>query len=86
MIISEWSSCPSCKMCANHSELKRVLEAEPICPMCEQNVPPMSVRIADDAQAEFKALVALMKDPTATEEEGENGGELEDSEDDAILA
>ena len=73
-------------MCCNLSDMKRVLEAEPICPMCDQNVPPMTVRIADDAPAEFKALVALMKDPTATEEEGENGnGDMEDSEEDAIL-
>lgn len=86
MILNEWSSCPSCKMCCNLTDMKKVLEAEPICPMCENNVPPMSVRIADDPPAEFKALVALMKDPTATnEEEGENAGEMEDSEDEAIM-
>jgi hypothetical protein len=73
-------------MCCNLTDMKKVLEAEPICPMCENNVPPMSVRIADDPPAEFKALVALMKDPTATnEEEGENAGEMEDSEDEAIM-
>lgn len=39
--------------------------------MCETAVNPMEVQIANDPQAEFKALVALMKDPTA-EEKDEN--------------
>jgi len=49
-------------MVARYSEFKKVLEAEPVCPMCEQQVPPMSVKISDDSQAEFKALVSLMKE------------------------
>lgn len=79
MLIKEWSSCPSCKMPANYSELKRVLESEPICPMCEQNVPPMSITLSSDPEGEFKALTALMKEsgPSDENEEGE------DEEDDA---
>jgi hypothetical protein len=56
-------------MCANYSQLKRVLEAEPICPMCEASVPPMSVKLSDDSTADFKALVALMKEQVAEDEE-----------------
>ena len=32
------------------------------CPMCEEPVQPMQVKIADNPEAEFKALAALMKD------------------------
>lgn len=79
MIISDWSCCPQCKMSCNYSEMKKVLEAEPLCPMCNGNVPPMSVKISDDPQADFKALINLMKDPTAdNKEEGE--GELDSDE------
>jgi len=51
-------------MCAIYTELKRLLEVEPSCPMCEAQVAPMSIKIAEDSQAEFKALINLMKDPT----------------------
>lgn len=71
MLLSDWTSCPSCKMCANYSQFKRVLEAEPICPMCEANVPPMSVKLSDDSAGDFKALVALMKDQAAEEDKDE---------------
>lgn len=74
MLIKEWSCCPSCKMPANYSELKRVLENEPVCPMCEQNVSPMSITLASDPEGEFKALTALMKEsgPSDGNEEGED--------------
>jgi WD repeat-containing protein 19 len=26
MVLKEWSSCPSCKMCANYTDFKRFLE------------------------------------------------------------
>ena len=81
MILNEWASCPSCKMCANFSDFKKVLENDPVCPMCDQHVPPMSVKISEDSQGDFKALVALMKDPTATEGD-ENGA---DSDEDELL-
>lgn len=38
MVVSEWCQCPHCKMCANYSEFKRVLENEAVCPMCEEQV------------------------------------------------
>ena len=81
MVINEWSQCPACKMCANFSDLKRVLESEQICPMCEAQVHPMQVKISDDPAADFKNLVTLMKD-TNEEEEQENEGA---SDDDAQL-
>lgn len=80
MVLSDWSSCPSCKMCCLYPDMKRILEADPTCPMCEQNVAPMSLKISDDPQTEFKALVALMKDPTDNQQEEEG-----DSEDDELL-
>ena len=51
-------------MPANYTEMKRVLEAEPICPMCSAEVMPIQVKVSDDAQAEFKELMTLMKDST----------------------
>ena len=81
MTLSDWTNCPQCKMFANYTDLKRVLEASPECPMCEAQVPPMTIKISDDPQADFKALVTLMKDPTETKEEGEeNGGDLDSDE------
>lgn len=35
MIVSDWSVCPSCKLCANYSDFKKLLEADPQCPMCD---------------------------------------------------
>jgi len=44
----------------------------------------MSVKISDDAAGEFKALVALMKDPTDNKEEVAEGNDL-DSDDEDLL-
>jgi hypothetical protein len=81
MVLKEWSSCPACKMPAIYPDFKRLLEAEPICPMCEQNVPAMSITLASDPEAEFKALTALMKDsgPNDGNEEGEGEEDEEDA-------
>jgi WD repeat-containing protein 19 len=73
MTLSDWSQCPSCKMCANYSDLKRVLEHEAVCPMCDQQVQPMMVKISDDVSKDFKTLVGLMKDANGEEDEDENG-------------
>ena len=80
MTIKEWSSCPSCKLPCIYSEMKKVLEADPTCPMCEQNVPAMSITLSSDPEADFKALTALMKE-TGTEEEKEGAGDDEDGDD-----
>lgn len=57
-------------MPCNYSEMKRVLEAEPICPMCAQEVMPIQLKISEEAANEFKELMTLMKDSTdPTEEE-----------------
>lgn len=84
MILSEWSACPACKMCAIYSEFKKVLETDQICPMCEAHVPPMTVKISEDPASEFKNLIALMKDPTDTKKEDDGEGEL-DSDDEDLL-
>ena len=81
MILSDWSTCPACKMCANYSDFKKVLESDPTCPMCETNIPAMSVKLSEDASGEFKALMALMKEPAGPEEDNNE----EESSDDALL-
>ena len=85
MIISEWSSCPCCKMVANYSDFKRVLESEPLCPMCEESVMPMAVKLSDTAEADFKALANLMKDPTEKKEEVDEGEDGMDSDDAELI-
>ena len=82
MVLKEWSSCPQCKLPANYSDFKRLLEFEPVCPMCEQNVPAMSITLASDPEAEFKALTSLMKDsgPVDGTEDGEHEAEEEDED------
>lgn len=85
MVVSEWSSCPSCKMVANYQDFKRVLESEATCPMCEEDVPPMSIKISDNAEGDFKALAALMKDPTEKKEDGEGGGDLDSDDDNEFI-
>jgi len=56
MVLNEWSSCPNCKMCANYTDFKRIIENSPECPMCDSAVNPMNVTISIDPQAEYKAL------------------------------
>ena len=77
MVLKDWSNCPSCKMCCNFSEMKRVLEADPLCPMCNTNVPAMNITISNDSQQEFKQLMDLMKDsgPQAGEDEEKEGSD-----------
>jgi WD repeat-containing protein 19 len=41
MVMREWCACPSCKLPANYSDFKKLLEADPTCPMCETNVQAM---------------------------------------------
>ena len=83
MILSDWCACPNCKMPAIYSEFKKMLENEPVCPMCEANVPAISVSLASDPEAEFKALTALMKDSGPDDEE-KGGDDDEEDEDDII--
>jgi len=64
MILQDYSKCPNCLMPCNHTEMKRVLEGEPICPICSTEVMPIQVKISEDAETEFKELMTLMKDST----------------------
>lgn len=52
--------------------------------MCDNQVPPMSVKISEDPQSEFKNLISLMKDPTDTKKEEEQDGDLDSDEDDLL--
>ena len=82
MTIKEWSSCPACKLPAIYSDFKRLLENEPVCPMCEQNVPAMSITLSSEPEVEFKALTALMKDSGPNEGNEEAEGEAEEEDED----
>lgn len=82
MIVSDWSQCPECKMACIYTEMRKMLEKDPVCPMCEKNVTPMSVTISQDPEAEFKALASLMKD-SGNQEEGDE--KASDEEIDAAL-
>ena len=73
VLINDYSKCPNCLMPANYTEMKRVLEGEPVCPMCAAEVMPIQVKISDNAEGEFKDLMNLMKD--STDPEGDENGE-----------
>ena len=69
MVLSEWSSCPQCLMCCNYTDMKRVLEAEPLCPICDKQVSPMAVVISSNPEGELKALCELPKDSGPAKDE-----------------
>ena len=54
MILQDFSKCPSCFLPCNYSEMKRVLEAEPVSPMCGSEVMPMQLKISEDAEGELR--------------------------------
>ena len=56
-------------MCCNYTDMKRVLEAEPVCPICDKPVAPMSVVISNNPEGEFKALCELLKDSGPSNDE-----------------
>lgn len=60
-------------MPCNYTEMKRVLEADPSCPMCDKTLEPMEIVIASDPEAEFKALIELMRDSGPSKDEEEEG-------------
>ena len=41
MLIQDYSKSPACGMPCNYTEMKRVLEADPTCPMCNSEVMPI---------------------------------------------
>ncbi|KAK9830069.1 hypothetical protein WJX72_009571 [[Myrmecia] bisecta] len=53
----DWAQCPRCRFPARHSELVKVLAAEPKCPMCGQDVQPTDVARVADVQARLRQLV-----------------------------
>ena len=75
MILQDYSKCPSCLMPCNYTEMKRLIESEPVCPMCSAEVLPMQLKISEDAQQEFKELMGLMKDSTEPEPDADADAE-----------
>ena len=71
MLLKDYAKCPNCAMPCNYTEMKAVLEAESICPMCAAEVMPISVKIVENAETEFKELMALMKDSIDVVEDGD---------------
>jgi heme/copper-type cytochrome/quinol oxidase subunit 2 len=64
-------------MPANYTELKRFLESDPTCPMCETSVSAMNITLSSVPEEEFKALTALMKDSSADDEKEDDDEEEE---------
>jgi len=62
MTLQSWSQCPECKLPCRYESMRKVLENDPTCPMCNKVVPPDNLRISSDPEADFKTLTALMKD------------------------
>ena len=82
MVLSEWSKSPQCGLPGNYFELKKMVEANGTCPISDKPCAPMSITIADNAAAEFKALVDLMKDsgPSADDKEEQNSDADQDNQ------
>lgn len=76
MTLVDWAIDPASKMPCLYTEMNKLVQADPISPMNEQPITPMSLKLADNQEQEFKTLVALMKE---TQEEEKN--EEEDDED-----
>ena len=68
MTIFEWSSCPSCKMPALFPDFKKLIEYENVCPMCEQQIDPMTIILSNEPDKDFKELANLMKDSSPDDE------------------
>lgn len=64
IVMKDLSKCPRCDMACNYTDMKRLLENEPICPTTGIEVNPIELKLADDPQKEFKELMDLMKDST----------------------
>lgn len=81
MVLQDWSSDPQSGMPCNYTEMKRMVEFEPVSPICDKPVNPMQVVISNDCEAEFKALADLMKDSSPDAE-----AEEEEDEDRALIS
>lgn len=66
-------------MPAIYTDFKRLLESDPTCPMCELNVPPMTLQLSSEPEVEFKALAALMKS-SGLNDEADGQGDPDDEE------
>jgi len=43
MILNDWACCPSCSLPTIMKEFKRIIENEPVCPMCETKIDPNTI-------------------------------------------
>jgi len=57
MTLEDWSSCPSCRFPALHSEFQTYLGKFNTCPMCDQEIILQAVRKADDPRAALQAAL-----------------------------
>lgn len=78
MVLTEWSQSPHVPMPSNFTDMKRVLESEPIDPLSGKPTAPMSITLSQNPEQEFKDLVKLMKDSDPTEDEKDKENEDDD--------
>jgi WD repeat-containing protein 19 len=57
MTLDDWSSCPRCHWPALYSQLGRMVETDPECPMCEQTVARGTPQLARDPAAELRKWI-----------------------------
>ena len=67
-------------MPAIYTELKKLLELDPTCPMCETQVSAVALTLSSEPEAEFKALTSLMKD-SGPDDDKDNHDDDEEEED-----
>eukprot|EP00658_Telonema_sp_P-2_P019720 TRINITY_DN17770_c0_g1_i1.p1 TRINITY_DN17770_c0_g1~~TRINITY_DN17770_c0_g1_i1.p1 ORF type:complete len:494 (+),score=147.79 TRINITY_DN17770_c0_g1_i1:153-1634(+) len=57
MVLEEWTKCMHCNFPALYSPFKKLLCAEPNCPMCGNHVDPTSLQFLKDPKEALKALL-----------------------------
>lgn len=58
MVLEEWTCCTHCKFPALFTPFKKVLENEPICPMCGKEESPTALSFATNPKEELKRLTS----------------------------
>jgi len=56
MVLEEWTQCTNCKFPALFTSFKKVLENEPICPMCAKECAPTALSFVANPKEELKRL------------------------------
>lgn len=54
MVLDEWTQCPHCQFPALYSPLKKLLTAEPNCPMCGNHLDPTTLQFSKDTKEDLR--------------------------------